>query len=41
MQYKGQATTRDGFRLALDNYMHRYRSDESVIKQVSEVLCLN
>ena len=32
MQYKGQATTRDGFRLALDNYMHMYRSDESDYK---------
>lgn len=27
MQYKGQVSTRDGFRLALDNYMHMYRSD--------------
>lgn len=32
MQYKGQATTRDGFRLALDNYMHMYRSNESDYK---------
>ncbi|MDH6456694.1 hypothetical protein M2102_000307 [Fusobacterium sp. PH5-7] len=28
MQYKGQSNIRDGFRLALDNYMHMYRSEE-------------
>lgn len=32
MQYKGQVNTRDGFRLALDNYMHMYRSDKNDYK---------
>ena len=32
MQYKGQVSTRDGFRLALDNYMHMYRSDKNDYK---------
>ncbi len=32
MQYKNQSNIRDGFRLALDNYMHKYRSEESDYK---------
>lgn len=32
MQYKGQDNTRDGFRLALDNYMLMYRSEENDYK---------
>lgn len=32
MQYKEQLSTRDGFRCALDNYMHMYRSDKNDYK---------